>query len=345
MAITHAFTSLKSDPSDSSLVRPSNWNAEHVVTGYRESLSANRTYYVRTGGSDTSGYTGLTNTDGDAFATVKYAYTRISNEIDFNDYTVTISVQNATWTSAYSLGYDGTGGHGDWVGGGTLLLDYNGGTLAVDGASALTLTFGASGYVGLKDVTITTTTSGACINLYAKTLFYFDEGVEFGASAGQHLYVDDQAYADIQYFDYTVSGGATSHIYVNRQAFVITGGTTTVSGTPAFSQAFAVASNGGMLVGGATYSGSATGPRFIVTANGVIEAASITYFPGDAVGVGESGGVYGSIVYLTPFAKASLPAATTRGGLIYVTDETGGAMPAFSDGTNWRRVTDRAIVS
>lgn len=31
--------------------------------------------------------------------------------------------------------------------------------------------------------------------------------------------------------------------------------------------------------------------------------------------------------------------------LIYVTDETGGAVPAFCDGTNFRRVTDRAIIS
>lgn len=31
--------------------------------------------------------------------------------------------------------------------------------------------------------------------------------------------------------------------------------------------------------------------------------------------------------------------------IIYVSDETGGATLAFSDGTNWRRVQDRAIVS
>lgn len=30
---------------------------------------------------------------------------------------------------------------------------------------------------------------------------------------------------------------------------------------------------------------------------------------------------------------------------IYVTDESGGATPAFSDGTNWRRTSDRAIIS
>jgi hypothetical protein len=32
-------------------------------------------------------------------------------------------------------------------------------------------------------------------------------------------------------------------------------------------------------------------------------------------------------------------------GVIYVSDESGGAVLAFSDGTNWRRVTDRAIIS
>ena len=51
---------------------------------------------------------------------------------------------------------------------------------------------------------------------------------------------------------------------------------------------------------------------------------------------------------------ANLPTATDWGNsgttnpfssLIFIRDETGGAVIAFSDGTNWRRVTDRAIVS
>jgi len=33
------------------------------------------------------------------------------------------------------------------------------------------------------------------------------------------------------------------------------------------------------------------------------------------------------------------------GSTIYVSDETGGGTIAFSDGTNWRRVQDRAIIS
>jgi hypothetical protein len=51
------------------------------------------------------------------------------------------------------------------------------------------------------------------------------------------------------------------------------------------------------------------------------------------------------------YAVAALPSATIWGdtssfsSLIYVYNETGGAVLAFSDGTNWRRVTDRAIVA
>jgi len=51
-------------------------------------------------------------------------------------------------------------------------------------------------------------------------------------------------------------------------------------------------------------------------------------------------------VMLPEYAKANLPSASAwKGGQVNVTDEVGGYVPAFSDGTNWRRVTDRAIVS
>lgn len=50
-------------------------------------------------------------------------------------------------------------------------------------------------------------------------------------------------------------------------------------------------------------------------------------------------------VQLISYAVADVPTASPAGGLIYVSDEAGGAVPAFSDGINWRRVTDRTIVS
>ena len=47
------------------------------------------------------------------------------------------------------------------------------------------------------------------------------------------------------------------------------------------------------------------------------------------------------------YAKLAMPSATTSGAgaTIYVTDEIGGAVLAFSDGTAWRRVTDRAVAA
>ncbi|KAF0227744.1 MAG: hypothetical protein FD175_2450 [Beijerinckiaceae bacterium] len=47
------------------------------------------------------------------------------------------------------------------------------------------------------------------------------------------------------------------------------------------------------------------------------------------------------------FTVAGLPSASTlgAGAVVFVSNESGGAVLAFSDGTNWRRVTDRAIVT
>jgi hypothetical protein len=48
---------------------------------------------------------------------------------------------------------------------------------------------------------------------------------------------------------------------------------------------------------------------------------------------------------LRSYTVSTLPSASPAGRMIYVSNESGGAVPAFSDGTNWRRVTDRNIVS
>jgi len=48
---------------------------------------------------------------------------------------------------------------------------------------------------------------------------------------------------------------------------------------------------------------------------------------------------------LPSFTINTLPETDPAGQMLFVTDETGGSVPAFSDGTNWRRVTDRQIVS
>lgn len=52
------------------------------------------------------------------------------------------------------------------------------------------------------------------------------------------------------------------------------------------------------------------------------------------------------LVQLKTYTVSTLPAAATYPrGVIYVSNEAGGATLAFSDSTNWRRVQDRAVVS
>lgn len=48
---------------------------------------------------------------------------------------------------------------------------------------------------------------------------------------------------------------------------------------------------------------------------------------------------------VTTVAGAPSPVTAGAGTIIFVSNESGGAVLAFSDGTNWRRVTDRAIIS
>lgn len=49
---------------------------------------------------------------------------------------------------------------------------------------------------------------------------------------------------------------------------------------------------------------------------------------------------------LASFTVAGVPAAAVwLGSIIYVSNETGGATLAFSDGTDWRRVQDRAVIA
>ena len=58
-----------------------------------------------------------------------------------------------------------------------------------------------------------------------------------------------------------------------------------------------------------------------------------------------SGVFYPNQLVLPSYTVAGLPSPGTVAQFVYVTNDAGGSVPAFSDGTNWRRVTDRAVVS
>jgi hypothetical protein len=70
---------------------------------------------------------------------------------------------------------------------------------------------------------------------------------------------------------------------------------------------------------------------------------STTYDLGTLVAA--SGLIYPDQLVLPSYTVATLPSAGVSAQVVYISNESGGAVLAFSDGTNWRRVTDRAIVS
>lgn len=76
---------------------------------------------------------------------------------------------------------------------------------------------------------------------------------------------------------------------------------------------------------------------------------TVTVQNGGNVGIGKAPAVKCDVdgpVCVKSYTVAGVPAANAAAGqIIYVSNETGGAVLAFSDGTNWRRVTDRAVVS
>ena len=61
--------------------------------------------------------------------------------------------------------------------------------------------------------------------------------------------------------------------------------------------------------------------------------------------IATSGMVYPDQFVLPSYTISTLPTVQIGGQMLYVSNESGGAVVAFSDGTNWRRVTDRVILS
>ena len=74
----------------------------------------------------------------------------------------------------------------------------------------------------------------------------------------------------------------------------------------------------------------------------VTDAVTVSY---DLGSISTSGVFTPDQLVLPTYTVTTLPSASTPAQLIYVSNESGGATIAFSDGTNWRRVQDRAIVS
>jgi len=256
--------------------------------GGRETLSAARTYYVRTDGSDSN--TGLVDSAGGAFLTIQKAVT-VCYGIDFNGYNVTIQVADGTYTAGAAFS-------GPFVGKGTLSVVGNTTTPAnvvvnVTSANAFQVTNNA--IVTVKGMKVTTTTAGAVFYALAGGLITFDK-MDFGTCAGAHITAQDFGEVSATLSStYTISGSAVSHAHAFAGGIIVVGyNTVTLTGTPAFSSYFVGVADASVNFEGTTFSGSATGVRFVVYKRGYINTnfGGLTFFPGNAAGTINPGGFY-----------------------------------------------------
>lgn len=256
--------------------------------GTREVLSAGRTYYVRTDGDD--GHDGLTNSSGGAFLTIQKAIDVVAT-LDIGPFNVTIQMADGTYNAGAAV-------TGPWLGSGTVTVQGNAGApanvlISTTGSSAVTVVTG--GRLVVKDVKLQTTGGGTfCLHATTSGVISF-ANVDFGACGSTHVRAADGGTVTCD-GSYAISGNAAYHWRAVVNAILRSSSNTiTLTGTPAFSVAFAVAERGAVvLANNNTFVGSATGVRYSTTTNGVIDTigGGAGYLPGSSTGSTSTGGQY-----------------------------------------------------
>jgi hypothetical protein len=267
----------------------SEWVAGDVAATGRELLTADRTYYVRSDGSDSN--TGLADTAGGAFLTIQKAVD-VTSALDLSTFNVTIQVRSGTFAGfSVSRPFVGNGVvtiQGDTTTPGNVIISTTGTAISASGAAVFSI-------AGFK---ITTTSNGFGIVAAANGFISLAGLMEYGAITGAGraaMYANSGGAITVQ-ANYTISAGAPLHWLTETGGRILCQGRTiTLSGTPAFSSLFAQASRlSVMLVNANTFSGAATGTRYSVTHNSVIDTngGGATYLPGNAAGSTATGGQY-----------------------------------------------------
>lgn len=260
------------------------------AAGASNVISSNRTYFVDvTNGADTNN--GLASGSGHAFKTIQKAVNTVEGFFINGGVVVTISIADGTYPEAVSLS--------QITGGGTVLIQGNTTTPAnviVQGGSSFAFMATAFAPFTLSGMEIRSTSSSG-INAQGGSVL-IGSAVRFGACSIHHVV---SQFGGIVTFtaNYSIVGSTStgSHIVAlwGGTINLFFGATVTLTGTPSFGQAFAVAqTSASIFAWSQTYSGSGTGKRFQATGNGVIDTngAATTYFPGGTAGTTATGGQY-----------------------------------------------------
>jgi len=254
----------------------------------RERLTADRTYYVRTDGADTN--TGLANTAGGAFRTIQKAVDVISASLDAGINQVTIQVGDGTYTEPTTLK--------TVVGSLAPIIKGNASTpdnVVISTTSANCFVFSNAGRWIVKSLKTQTTSSGRCFTGSGTMSYLTLEAVTFGACASDHILATTGATVNIS-ATCKITGSAASHITVVSGGILSAVSVAyTLTGTPAFSTTFLQSDIGGIaVVNACTFSGAATGVRYIIGLNSVVQTygGGESYLPGSSAGTKATGGQY-----------------------------------------------------
>jgi len=261
------------------------WVLLNPTFGIREKLTANRSYYVRADGSDSN--TGLADTAGGAFLTIQKAVDVVTNNIDLGGFDVTIYVADGTYTAPVVVGAQT--GDGDISILGNIVTPAN----CVISTTSDDAIFVAGAKVNLYGLKLQTTTSGAGLKAYLGAVVNIGY-MDFGVCVAAHMELGQESVLSAG-AAYNITGGAASHIHCGAPGTFTAGSfTVTITGTPAFGSYFIGIAGGRVDVSAVTWSGSATGKRFLVHENGILKAGStsLTKIPGNSAGTTSSGGKY-----------------------------------------------------
>lgn len=258
------------------------------VNNARIRLMVDATYYISTAGNDTTG----DGTVGNPWRTFQHAVDTAALTLDFGGNTVNIQAANGTYAESVFVS--------SWVGGGTLLLLGDPVTPSNVVINSPTHCIFSVARNDLQVSGIKLIAGGGfagALFATAQTSITVAGKIEFGTSSGVHFWSESGVF--IINSDYLISGGATYHYLIEQSGASLSfnsGFTVTLTGTPAFG-VFAFANNLGEIANsnGGTYSGSATGQRYLANMNSVIwtNTGNINFFPGNAPGNTTNGGQFG----------------------------------------------------
>jgi hypothetical protein len=253
----------------------------------REVLTAARTYYVRTDGSDSNN--GLSDYFGGAFLTIQRAVDEVANTLDINSQTVVIQVADGAYNAPVVLK--------PFLGRGPVTILGNSSvpanvTITLSTADCIAASSAERWHIEGFKLSITGGPFN-CLESFGTILTF--ASINFGASTQHHI-VAAQGGTVVAAGNYEISGNALFHLSAQHNAVVfLNNRAVTLSGTPAFTNGFVFSSSGSVVIARSmTFSGAATGPRYGVTLNGVIDTngGGASYFPGSSAGSVATGGQY-----------------------------------------------------